>query len=138
MNLLLFLLLLLLLLLLYSRIGQRITTVRLSPDGNLIASGDSGRDIKVWEIGKNEPLVTRRWMAHQSSVSTISWSPDGRRLVSGALDGNMVVWNLDSTREIHERPQIHPGGVYCVEWHENNVVYSCGDDACAREIQLVM
>ena len=130
--------LLLLLLLLYSRIGQRITAVRLSPDGNLIASGDSGRDIKVWEIGKNEPLVTRRWMAHQSSVSTLSWSPDGRRLVSGALDGNMVVWNLDSTREIHERPQIHPGGVYCVEWHENNVVYSCGDDACAREIQLVM
>ena len=122
----------------FSQIGQRITIVRFSPYGNLIASGDCGRDIKVWEIGKTEPLVTRRWMAHQSSISTLSWSPNGRRLVSGALDGNLVVWNLDATREIHERPQMHPGGVFCVEWHNDNMVYSCGDDACAREIELVM
>lgn len=39
-------------------LGQRITAVALSPDGNRVASGDSGRDIKVWEIGRSEPLVT--------------------------------------------------------------------------------
>ena len=77
-------------------------------------------------------------MAHQSSVTTISWSPEGDRLVSGAVDGNMVVWNLNAPREIHERRQIHPGGVFCVEWAGNNVVYSCGDDACVRETRLVM
>ena len=75
-------------------------------------------------------------MAHQSSVTTISWSPEGDRLVSGAVDGNMVVWNLNAPREIHERRQIHPGGVFCVEWTGNNVVYSCGDDACVREPRL--
>ena len=77
-------------------------------------------------------------MAHQSNVTAISWSPNGRRLVSGSVDGNLVVWNLDAPREIHERPQMHPGGVFCVEWSSNNVIYSCGDDSCVRETRLTM
>lgn len=121
-----------------SPVGSRISVLRFSPDGAKIAVGDAGREIKVWEIGRAEPIITRKWMAHQSTVTTISWAPEGDRLVSGSVDGRIVVWNMNAPRGIHERPQIHPGGVFCVEWADNNVVYSCGDDACVREIQLVM
>ena len=116
----------------------KINALRISPDDRYIAVGDAGREIKVWEIGKEEPVVTRKWLAHQSTVTTISWSPEGDRLVSGSVDGRIVVWNMNAPREIHERPGQHPGGVFCVEWTDNNVVYSCGDDACIRETQLVM
>lgn len=112
--------------------------LRFSPDGAKIAVGDAGREIKVWEIGKPEPVITRKWMAHQSTVTTICWAPEGDRLVSGSVDGRIVVWNMSKPREINERPQIHPGGVFCVDWADNNVVYTCGDDACVREVQLVM
>lgn len=112
--------------------------LRFSPDGAKIAVGDAGREIKVWEIGKAEPVITRKWMAHQSTVTTICWAPEGDRLVSGSVDGRIVVWNMSKPREINERPQIHPGGVFCVDWADNNVVYTCGDDACVREVQLVM
>ena len=116
----------------------RINALRISPDDRFIAVGDAGREIKVWEIGKDEPVVTRKWLAHQSTVTTISWSPEGTRLVSGSVDGRIVVWNMNAPREIHERPGQHPGGVFRVEWTDNNVVYSYGDDACIRETQLVM
>lgn len=118
--------------------GPRITVLRFAPDGAKIAVGDAGREIKVWEIGKPEPVITRKWMAHQSTVTTISWAPEGDRLVSGSVDGCIVVWNMSKPREIYECPQIHPGGVFYVEWADNNVVYTCGDDACVREVQLVM
>lgn len=100
--------------------------------------GDAGREIKVWEVGKELPVITRKWLAHQSTVTTISWAPDGDRLVSGSVDGRIVVWNVNSPREINERPGMHPGGVFCVEWAANNVIYSCGDDACVRETLLVL
>jgi WD40 repeat protein len=122
----------------YSPKGSKISVVRFSPDGRKIAVGDAGREIKVWDVDQELPVVTRRWLAHQSTVTTISWSPEGDRLVSGAVDGRIVVWNMNKTREIHEKAQLHPGGVFCVEWTDNNVVYSCGDDACVREVQLVM
>ena len=116
----------------------RINALRFSPNGRLIAVGDASREIKVWEIGREEPVITRKWLAHQSTVTSLSWSPEGDRLVSGSVDGRIVVWNLNAPREIHERPGQHPGGVFCVEWTDNNVVYTCGDDACVREMQLVM
>ena len=116
----------------------KINALRISPDDRYIAVGDAGREIKVWEVGKEEPVVTRKWLAHQSTVTTISWSPEGDRLVSGSVDGRIVVWNMNAPREIHEQPGQHPGGVFCVEWTDNNVVYSCGDDACIHETQLVM
>ncbi|KAK8833595.1 hypothetical protein WA577_001528, partial [Blastocystis sp. JDR] len=95
---------------------SRISVLRFSPDGAKIAVGDAGREIKVWEIGKPEPVITRKWMAHQSTVTTICWAPEGDRLVSGSVDGRIVVWNMSKPREINERPQIHPGGVFCVDW----------------------
>ena len=58
--------------------------LRFSPDGAKIAVGDAGREIKVWEIGKPEPVITRKWMAHQSTVTTICWAPEAFSTSSGA------------------------------------------------------
>lgn len=118
-------------------VGSRITAIRFSPDGSKLAVGDAGREIKVWEIGNDVPVITRKWMSHQSSVIAIAWSPEGDRLVSGSIDGKLIVWNMNAPRQINERPAMHPGGVFCVEWINGNTVYSCGDDACVRETQLV-
>ena len=112
--------------------------MRFSPDGSKIAVGDAGREIKVWEVGNDVPVITRKWMSHQSTITTICWSPEGDRVISGAVDGKLIVWNMNAPRQINEKPLVHPGGVFCVEWTQNNIVYSCGDDACVREIQLVM
>lgn len=112
--------------------------MRFSPDSSKIAVGDAGREIKVWEIGNDVPLISRKWMSHQSTITTLSWSPEGDRLISGAVDGKVIVWNMNAPRQINERHGMHPGGVFCVEWTANNVVYSCGDDACVRETQLIM
>lgn len=123
---------------LFYYIGSKITALRISPDGMKIAVGDSGREIKVWEIGNDVPVITRKWMSHQSTVTTIAWSPDGDRLVSGSVDGKLIIWNMNTPRQINERPATHPGGIFCVEWPSTNTIYSCGDDACVREIELSM
>ena len=48
----------------------------LSPDGSHIASGDAGRDIKVYKIGEKEPLVTVIDKIERSCVEKVDGSPE--------------------------------------------------------------
>lgn len=63
-----------------------------SPDGKLLATGDSRCEVQVWEIASGKQLVTLR--GHQSWVWSIVFSPDSQLLVSGSDDYSVNVWNL--------------------------------------------
>ena len=51
-----------------------------SPDGSLVASGESNKVIRVWRMDTGETLFTYR--GHSGSVSRLAWSPDSRRIAS--------------------------------------------------------
>jgi WD40 repeat protein len=73
-----------------------IRAVATSRDGALVAAGDVGHAVRVWDLSRGRrPVVLA---GSQGSVTAVAFSPDGRRLVSGGDDGVLRVWDWDAGR----------------------------------------
>ena len=64
--------------------SSRVTSVAISPDGQIIASGSLDRIIKVWNLYSGQLL--RTLTGHSYKIHCIFISPNGRTLVSGGGD----------------------------------------------------
>ncbi|MBX9655624.1 hypothetical protein K2Y11_18565 [bacterium] len=68
--------------------AEEITSLALSPDGNLIAVGSIDGEVRVWNVRERRFRSTVRW--HRSAVTVLTFSPNGRFLASGGLDGGIA------------------------------------------------
>eukprot|EP00761_Pharyngomonas_kirbyi_P012572 gb/GECH01012599.1/.p1 GENE.gb/GECH01012599.1/~~gb/GECH01012599.1/.p1 ORF type:complete len:607 (+),score=133.53 gb/GECH01012599.1/:1-1821(+) len=110
-------------------LGQ-IKTVRYSPDGSMIASGDANREIVVWDASSRETKHTGL-VFHSSRVTSVAWSPDSSKLASSSLDTNLIVWDLANNKRIIQK-NAHNGGASGVAFKNDNTVISVGDDNCVK------
>jgi WD40 repeat protein len=77
----------------------RISTVAISPDGKMIASGSWFREIcddkvHLWEVATGSERC--QLAGHQYAIDSLVFSPDGTSLISGGRDGTALVWDLKS------------------------------------------
>ena len=75
-----------------------VTSVALSPDGGVLATGSEDRTVKLWETATGREQRTLR--LHSRSVTCVAFSPDGQVLASGAEDGTVRVWDVASGAEL--------------------------------------
>jgi WD40 repeat protein len=68
-------------------------SVAFSPDGTLIAGGDTGGTITLW---KREGTVVRVLYGHLNHVVGLAFSPDGTLLASGGADNTIRLWDVAS------------------------------------------
>jgi WD repeat-containing protein 1 (actin-interacting protein 1) len=94
----------------------------------LLAIGDTGRQVEVYERGTWNVRVKGKWVFHTSKITTLSWSPDNLHLASGSLDENIFIWCLEKPMSKHQFPFSHPGGVTGVDWLANDQIVSVGND----------
>jgi WD40 repeat protein len=66
--------------------------VAISPDSKVIAAGDLGPAVTLWdrEGGKELQHLT----GHSSRVGSVAFSPDGLDLASASADGSARIWNV--------------------------------------------
>ncbi|ODO06679.1 hypothetical protein I350_04037 [Cryptococcus amylolentus CBS 6273] len=86
-------------------IDAGITSVALSPDGNLVAAGSLDTMVRVWNVSTGQQV--ERLKGHKDSVYSVAFSPDGKCLVSGSLDRTLRVWDLSATK--HEVETVPAG-----------------------------
>jgi WD40 repeat protein len=67
-----------------------------SPDGRLLASGDLGGDVFVWETASGKVL---RRLHSQMAISDLAFSPDSR-LLAIASAKPLVVWDVETGRQV--------------------------------------
>ncbi len=67
-----------------------IWSVAISPDGQMLASGNEDSTIKLWNLKTGDLL--RTLTGHKSSVASVAISPDGQTLASGSVDKTIKLW----------------------------------------------
>jgi WD40 repeat protein len=64
-----------------------------SPDGRVLATGDTSHGVRLWELatGQDRHCFT----GHRKSVGNVVFSSDGRLLASGDLTASVFVWDVE-------------------------------------------
>ncbi|RDB30643.1 Transcriptional repressor tup12 [Hypsizygus marmoreus] len=71
-----------------------VTSVAISPNGQLVAAGSLDTIVRIWDVGTGALL--ERLRGHRDSVYSVAFTPDGRGLVSGSLDKTLKYWDVSA------------------------------------------
>lgn len=71
-----------------------IDTVAISPNGQILASGDNKGIIKLWDLSSGK--LIRTVSAHSEVVSAVAFTPDGNTLVSSSRDRTIKLWHVNT------------------------------------------
>lgn len=109
-----------------------VSALAFSPDGSLLAIGDSRGRVLVYQVADGS-LVTDRWTAHTARITSIAWNESGTLLVSGSLDTNIFVWSLANQGDWLQASNAHKEGVNGVAWLAGGSrIASAGADAAVK------
>jgi WD40 repeat protein len=98
----------------------------------MLASGDDGGTIKLWNVSGMNPQLLRELQGHTDYVTSVSFSPDGRQLVSGSFDSTVRLWSVTSGKLLKGLTG-HSEYVICVAFHPSGKqVASCSGDYTVR------
>ncbi|KJJ86018.1 repeat-containing protein [Candidatus Omnitrophus magneticus] len=81
-----------------------VEAIDVSPDGKMLASGDSKGEIKIWDMTSFEnpkilgTIISRRIVGHTSSITALSVNADKNTLVSASADGSVKIWDISNPK----------------------------------------
>ncbi|KAH9951566.1 WD40 repeat-like protein [Amylocystis lapponica] len=108
-----------------------VSALAFSPDGALLAAGDSSGKIVLFNVQERK-AVTSRWSFHSARIHSLAWTADGRHCASGSLDTHVYVWSVEKPMRNIAIKNAGPGGVNAVFWMRDGVLASAGADGCVR------
>ncbi|MEL6222548.1 MAG: serine/threonine-protein kinase [Cyanobacteria bacterium J06627_8] len=117
--------------------GGAVTTVAISPSGQILASGSTDRRIMLWNMQSGTLLHTiegktlLQHSGHTDRITALRFTPDGSTLVSASNDGTIKLWDLSERKLISTLSSsewvisaiaISPDGSLLVSGGDNGVI----------------
>lgn len=99
-----------------------ISSIALSPDRQILASGGSDGSIVLWSLASVAPM-SHTLIGHTAAVNSLAFSHDGQKLASGNADGTIILWDME-TRQQFGQPFISTAAV-------NSIAFSPDDQTLA-------
>lgn len=100
-------------------------SIDMSPDGQIVAVGDSSGLIYLWQIATTQLLATLE--GHTSWVWSVAFSPDGRLLASSGSDTSVRLWDVQSRQCLWIATE-HTGCVWSVTFSPDGQRLASGSD----------
>ena len=94
-------------------IGSAIS-VSLSPDGKLLAAGDTNGEIHIWNVVDGQKRLSIK--AHTGWIWAVPFSPNGSYIASSSEDHMIKVWDVE-TGKLRRTFSQHSKRVSTVLWH---------------------
>jgi WD40 repeat protein len=116
----------------YGTLGY-IESIAFSPDGSILASGNSEDTILLWDVSSpespkqlGEPLTV-----HSDWVRSVAFSPDGKILASASQDNTIILWDVSDPEKPHQigQPMLGQGhelDINSVAFHPNGQMLASG------------
>ncbi|WP_026736481.1 WD40 repeat domain-containing protein [Fischerella sp. PCC 9605] len=104
----------------------KITSVAISPDGEVLVSGCADKTIKVWNLKTGKAIRTLK--DNLGEVSSVAVSPDGNFLAVGSCEhpkSNVKVWHLATGKLLHTLLG-HQKPVNCVVISPDGMILASG------------
>ncbi|MEW2355128.1 WD40 repeat domain-containing serine/threonine-protein kinase [Spirillospora sp. NPDC029432] len=98
--------------------GRYVRAAAFSPDGRLLATGDAGGTIRLWEV-RSGRFYAVALTGHQSEIRALAFSPDGGALQSVADAGTVITHDLSPARNIAAVCESTGGGLTEREWRHH-------------------
>ncbi|HEX7896367.1 MAG TPA: serine/threonine-protein kinase [Planctomycetota bacterium] len=107
-----------------------VNALAFSRDGALLATGDQGGTLKVWDVQSGRERAS--WKAHARAVRGAAFSPDGRHLATSGWDHLVALWDVASTSQVAAF-EGHGDGAWGVAFSpDGRLVASASSDKTAR------
>ncbi len=114
----------------FTKIIGSVRSVIFSPDGKLLATGDSDGVVRLWEASSGREILTCK--GHTNVVESVAFSPDGEILASGSYDQIIKLWDVQ-TGECLKVLQGHTQSVMSVTFNpDGNILASGSFDRTVR------
>ena len=102
-----------------------IFSVAFSPNGKLLATGDTTGEVRLYQVRSGQQLLTCK--GHTSGVWSVTFSPDGHVLASGSNDQTIRLWDV-GTGECLSTLQEHGSRVWSVAFSPQGTTLASGSD----------
>lgn len=81
--------------------GKSVLSVAYSPNGELLATAGSDKDVILWEVKKGGKRWEKKctFRGHTGAVHCIAFSSDGHYLASASEDFTARIWNIQTEKE---------------------------------------
>ncbi|MEH2037603.1 NB-ARC domain-containing protein [Nostoc sp.] len=107
-----------------------IHSVAFSPDGKLLATGDTNNEIRLYQVVDGKQLLTCK--GHKGWIWPVTFSPNGCVLASGSDDQTVKLWDTSSGQCLATL-QGHSGGIWSVSFSsDGNILASSSEDTTVR------
>ena len=111
------------------KVGSTVSSLAVSMDGLLIASGSLGGRVHLWNGISHEPIKSP--LQHSHVVNAVCFSPDSHWLVCGNADSSVRLWDCQTLGESGSPLLGHTGPVRSV-WTDGHLVISGAVDETIR------
>jgi len=106
-----------------------------SPDGQLLATGDTDCNIRLWSVKTGQLLVI--CSGHTHWVRSVAFSPDGQIIASGSADQTVRLWDAN-TGELIRVHTDHTNEVHCVAFSPDGRFVASGSSDCTIRLWDVL
>jgi WD40 repeat protein len=100
-----------------------INSLSFSPDGSILASGSTDKQIWLWNTANGQQI--RVLTGHTGDVESVSFSPDGQLLASGSWDLTIRLWDVKTGQNLNSLKG-HTGWINSVAFSPDGVTIASG------------